>query len=90
MSISTELTEYISVPDWFAGGNGARVFPTRSSVDWFVKQHRGELIECGALITRRGRAASLVSTKELPKAIVRILRRQAVDKDNARNESEAA
>jgi hypothetical protein len=78
---TADLADYTPAPDWYGSGAGARVFQTRSAFDWFVKTNRNELTECGALITRRGRAASLVSTKEFPLAVLRILRRRALDKD---------
>jgi hypothetical protein len=71
-----DLSEYASVGDWqdrYAGP----FFSTRSSLDWFIRHHRDELVEMGALIPRAGRAGSLVSTREFPKAVITILRRRA-------------
>jgi hypothetical protein len=73
------LAGYMSVGDWLDRNAGA-FFETRSSLDWFIKRHRRELVESGALIPREGRSGSLVDTEEFPKAVVRILRRRALGK----------
>ena len=74
-----DLAGYTTLADWldrFAGP----FFETRSSFDWFIKRHRRELVETGALIPREGRSGSLISIDEMPKAVVRILRRRALAK----------
>jgi hypothetical protein len=71
-----DLSAFTSVGDWLDRYAGP-FFNTRSSVDWFIKNNRDELIECGALIPRAGRSGSLVSKEEFPKAVITILRRRA-------------
>lgn len=71
-----DLKQFTTVGDWqdrFAGP----FFETRSSLDWFLKRHRNELVELGALLPRAGRSGSLISTELFPKAVIKILRREA-------------
>ena len=80
-----DLAGYTSVGDWldrFAGP----FFETRSSLDWFIKRHRRELVEAGALIPREGRSGSLVSIELFPKSVVAILKRRALEKADGRRE----
>jgi len=56
------------------------VFSTRSSWEWFVKRNRDELIRAHALIPRGGRSGSLASVDRTGKAVIRILKRRALDK----------
>lgn len=78
-SAPSELAAYTSVGDWLDRHAGP-FFETRSSLDWFIKRHRRELIEVGALIPREGRSGSLVSIEEFPRAVIKILRRRALEK----------
>ena len=73
------LAGFTSVGDWLDRYAGP-FFETRSALDWFIKRNRRELVEDGALIPREGRAGSLVSIEGFPKAIVRILRRRALER----------
>ena len=75
---SQPLGCYTSVADWQQREAGA-FFETRASVDWFIKRHRQELVEIGALIPRAGRAGSLINRELFPKAVLAILRRSALD-----------
>jgi len=77
-----DLAGYTRVGDWLDRYAGP-FFETRSSLDWFIKRNRRELVETGALIPREGRSGSLVSTERFPKAVVEILRRRALDKASA-------
>jgi hypothetical protein len=47
---------------WGIGSNhhAGPFFETRSSLDWFIKRNRRELVEIGALIPREGRSGSLI------------------------------
>ena len=74
-----DLADYTTVGDWLDRHAGP-FFETRSSLDWFLKRNRRELVEIGALITREGRSGSLVSIERFPKAVVDILRRRALSK----------
>lgn len=76
---ASDLAGYASVGDWLERCAGP-FFETRSSLDWFIKRHRRELIEIGALIPREGRSGSLVSIEEFPRAVIKILRRRALEK----------
>jgi len=76
---ASELAEYDRVGDWFDQHRGV-FFPTRSSLDWFIKQNRRELIEVGALLPREGRSGSLLEREKYPKAVITILRRRALGK----------
>ncbi|WP_078119610.1 hypothetical protein [Thiosocius teredinicola] len=40
--------------------DGGELFGTVGSFDWFVRQHRQELVDSGELIIRRGPGGSLV------------------------------
>lgn len=75
---ASELVGYTTVGDWLDRYAGP-FFSTRSSFDWFVKRNRDELVEVGALIPRHGRSGSLVSVDRMPKAVIQILRRKALD-----------
>jgi len=73
------LTDYTSVGDRLDHHAGP-FFETRSSLDWFIKRNRRELVEIGALIPREGHSGSLISVESFPKAVVDILRRRALSK----------
>ncbi len=66
---AVDLAGYTSVGDWLDRYAGP-FFETRSSLDWFIKRNRRELVEDGALIPREGRSGSLVSIEGFPKAVV--------------------
>jgi hypothetical protein len=74
-----DLAGYTTLGDWLDRHAGP-FFATRSSLDWFIKRHRRELVEMGALIPREGRSGSLLSIAKFPKAVVDILRRRALGK----------
>ena len=76
---TSALAGYITAVEW-ADRYAGSVFPTRSSLDWFIKHNRRELIEAGALIPRHGRSGSLVSSEAFPRAVIEILRRRALAK----------
>lgn len=73
------LGAYLTLTEW-VDKHAGRVFETRSSVDWFVKQHRRELVEAGAYIPREGRAGSLVEVEKFSRAVIQILTRRALEK----------
>ena len=75
-----DLTRYSPVGDWREQFGGA-FFPTQSSIDWFIKTHRDELIKRGALIARKGRNGSLLSEIEFPRAVLDIHRRAALGEE---------
>jgi hypothetical protein len=71
------LTAYTSVGDWL-DHHASPFFQTRSALDWFIRHHREELVERDALIPRAGRNGSLISTEIFPKAVLDILKREAL------------
>jgi hypothetical protein len=76
---TSELAGYTSVGDWLDHHAGP-FFETRSSLDWFLKRNRRELIEVGALLPREGRAGSLLSVEKFPQVVIAILKRRALEK----------
>ena len=79
---ASELAGYTSLGEYHGGHAGA-FFPTRSSLDWFIKCNRRELVEVGALIPREGRAGSLIEPHKFGHAVINILRRRALEKTSA-------
>ena len=53
------------------------VFPTKSSLEWFGRQHRDRLVRSGALLPRLGRAGSLVDPARMSAEVLAILAEQA-------------
>jgi hypothetical protein len=85
---SSELAKYVDVGGWLNSHAGA-FFETRSSIDWFIKRNRRELIEAGALIPREGRSGSLLSIEKFPRTVIKILRRRALAKAAGRDRAAA-
>lgn len=56
------------------------VFPTKSSFEWFGRQHRQRLVNAGALLPRSGRAGSLVNPERMSAEVVAILAEQAQER----------
>ena len=52
------------------------VFPTKSSLEWFGRQHRERLVSSGALLPRWGRAGSLVDPERMSAEVLTILAEQ--------------
>lgn len=46
-SATSGVTELVRVPDYLA--THSTVFPSNDSFRWFIRQHRKELIEAGAM-----------------------------------------
>lgn len=61
--------------NWVAE-QGGDIFPTVGSFEWFVRQHRDELMASGELIIRRGSGGSLVGPN-FGRLAIAILQRQA-------------
>ncbi len=55
---------------------GGEIFPTQSSLDWFVRQHYAELVDSGTLIPGTGRRGHLVGP-DFDGVVIKILRRDA-------------
>lgn len=56
------LADFIPLREWAVQHGGATfpTFPTFSSLEWFMRNHRPRLVQSGQLIIRRGSAGSLV------------------------------
>jgi hypothetical protein len=63
--------------EYWRKSEAPNVFPTKSSFEWFGRQHRDRLIEAGALLPRAGRAGSLVDPERMNTEVLRILAEQA-------------
>lgn len=75
MSSSYTAVDYRRHRNWVAE-YGGDLFPTLGSFEWFVRQHRDELVASGELIIRRGSGGSLVGPN-FGRLAVAILQRQA-------------
>ena len=73
------LESYILLADWLPA-DGNAFFPTRSSLDWFIKMNRDELVRRGALLPREGRSGSLVERQRFARVVLDIFKRRAADK----------
>jgi hypothetical protein len=80
-----DLQQYLPTGDWL-DHHANPFFLTRSALDWFIRHHREELVECGALITRAGRNGSLLHRERFPQAVVDIHRREAQERARGRTE----
>jgi hypothetical protein len=81
--MAVDLQQYLQVGDWL-DHHPNPFFQTRSSLDWFVRHHREELVERGALIPRAGRNGSLIHQERFPEAVVDIHRREAQERSRAK------
>jgi hypothetical protein len=52
-------SDFVRARDWVPE-KGGDTFPTQSSFEWFVRQHRAELMASGEVIVRRGTGGTLV------------------------------
>jgi hypothetical protein len=62
MSEALNTTDLMTVNDWRAA-RGSHLFKSNSSMEWFIRQHRGRLIQEGALIPCYGSRGSLVTPR---------------------------
>ncbi|GCL61024.1 hypothetical protein [Pseudaquabacterium pictum] len=58
----------------------SQIFPGVESLRWFERQHRAELIECGAVLMPNGR--KLVDPAAFDRAVVEIGKRMATARQN--------
>jgi hypothetical protein len=82
-AMKLDLQKYLPVGDWL-DHHPNPFFPTRTSLDWFIKNHREELVELGALIPRAGRNGSLLEQELFPQVVVNIHRREAQERARGR------
>lgn len=64
------------IKDWRCD-EAAHVFPTDSSLEWFARQHRNELIRAGALFPRLGRSGSFVHPERMAAEVIHIITERA-------------
>jgi len=74
-------TDFCRYQSWVAE-QGGDIFPTKGALEWFVRQHRKELIESGELIIRRGAGGTLVGPG-FGRLAVQILQRETKQIDEA-------
>lgn len=74
-----DLSGFASVDEWLAKHAGP-IFKSRSSLDWFIRVNRAELVTAGAFIPRAGRAGSLIAVQKFSAAVIQILQRQAMER----------
>jgi hypothetical protein len=74
-----DLQQFVGVGEWL-DHNVNPFFQTRAALDWFIKRHREELVEQGALIPRAGRNGSLLHSQLFPRLVISILKREAQER----------
>ena len=72
-SATAGLADLVRVPDYLA--THSTVFPSDESFRWFLRQHRRELIEAGALMKPTG--AWLIRSKVFDAKVAEIGQRRA-------------
>jgi hypothetical protein len=72
----SQLKTLVSTEEW-RKDEASTVFPTKSSLEWFGRQHRERLIRAGAYLPRYGRAGSLVNPERMSAEVMAILAEQA-------------
>ncbi len=56
---SSKVRDFVRTRDW-QKKNGGSLFPTFSSLEWFIRSHYRELVASGEFIPRRGSQGSLI------------------------------
>jgi hypothetical protein len=69
------VSDWITAREWVTR-RGGKLFSTFASLEWFVRQHRAELIRSGEYIVRRGNAGSLVGPG-FDRVVLEILRKES-------------
>ena len=75
-----DLKSLVFVEQW-RKNEAAHLFATKSSFEWFYRQHRSRLIESGAILPRPGRAGNLGNRDVISTEIVSILAEQVQKRD---------
>lgn len=70
------LKSLTRIKDW-RRDEAPHVFPTDSSLEWFARQHREQLIRAGALFPRLGRGGSFVNPERMSAEVMRIIAERA-------------
>jgi hypothetical protein len=76
--MSTDLSEFIDWREWLTR-TGNPVFPTRASLEWFLREHRQELIDSGEFLPGAGNRSHLLGPK-FGALVVDVLRRKASER----------
>lgn len=58
-------------------GTRRAVFPTMNSLAWFIRQHRSELLDSGAIVSPTGR--KLIEPERFDAVVLAIGKRRAVE-----------
>lgn len=75
MKQASDPSAYLRSHRWVEE-NGGDLFRTHSSLEWFIRNHRQELIESGELIPRRGPGGHLIGL-DFGRVALAIMQRQA-------------
>ena len=78
----SNLKSFVKSEEW-RKNEAPHVFPTKSSFEWFGRQHRERLVEAGALLPRWGRAGSLVDPERMSAEVIAILTERVQDRGAA-------
>ena len=73
---TARFADYQSMNRWLKEHSGD-VFPNTTSAEWFIRNHRQELVQSGELIARRGSAGNLVGPG-FERVVLDILRRESL------------
>lgn len=70
------LTDYQPHMDWLAKNRGV-LFPSPGSLQWFLRQHRKELVADEVVLVRRGPGGIWINARKFEAAALRILHRES-------------
>ena len=70
----SDTTTALQEPEDFRGPR-QHIYPSRGSFQWFIRQHKSELVEAGALVCPTGRW--LVQPEAFDQAVMQIGMRRA-------------
>ena len=76
-----KLAEFVTTQEWLDAERG-KSFDTSDKLDWFIRQHRAELIASGEFIPGRGARPSLLGPG-FDTLAPRLLRRQGANQSPA-------
>lgn len=72
-----DLGQYRRARKW-QRDNPSDIFPTWATLEWFIRQHRQELIASGQLIVRRGSSGTLLGP-QFEHVVLDIMRRRSAE-----------
>lgn len=76
---SSKVSDFSRTRSW-QKQHGGHLFRTFSSLEWFIRNHYGELIQSGEFIPRKGAQGSLVGSG-FDQVVLNILRRETSNKE---------